>query len=72
MMWSTTHFPSAMRSLNPTTRAKAIEIANDLIASGYTDKQRVIAISIDEARSWSRRQAVETDKSILAYRPSAL
>lgn len=72
MMWSLTHFPSAMRSLNPTTRAKAIEIANELIASGYTDKQHVIALSVDEARSWARRQATDSETSVLAYRTSSL
>ena len=60
-MWSTTHFPSAMRSLNPTTRAKAIEIANDLLASGYTDKQQVVLTSIDQARVWMRRMASDAN-----------
>ncbi len=71
MMWSVTHFPSAMRSLNPTTRAKAIEIANDLFASGYTDKQQVISLSIDEARTWARRLAADTDVSVLVYRATS-
>ena len=72
MMWSITRFPSAMRSLNPTTRAKAIEIANEMVAGGFTDKQRVIALSIDEARSWARRQATDTEMSVLAYRSPSL
>ena len=55
-MWSTTHFPAAMRSLNPSTRAKAIEIANQLTELGKMDKQRVVMISIDEARQWARRE----------------
>ena len=53
-MWSTTHFPAAMRSLNPSTRAKAIEIANQLTEMGKLDKQRIIMVSIDEARQWAR------------------
>ncbi|MBC8153138.1 MAG: hypothetical protein H7Z72_09520 [Bacteroidetes bacterium] len=57
-MWSTTHFPAAMRSLNPTTRAKAIEIANGLFESGYTDKQQIIVSSVDQARAWIRCQTV--------------
>ena len=68
MIWSVTHFPSAMRSLNPTTRAKAIEIANELFANGYVDKQQVITLSIDEARTWARRLATDTDVSVSAYR----
>ena len=53
-MWSITHFPAAMRSLNPSTRAKAIEIANQLIEQGQLDKQFVVPMSIDEARQWAR------------------
>ncbi len=54
MMWTNTHFPSAMRSLTPTTRAKAIEIANDLLIRGDMDKQQIISYSINEARRWAR------------------
>ena len=53
-MWSITHFPAAMRSLNPSTRAKAIEIANQLTEQGQLDKQRIVMMSIDEARRWAR------------------
>lgn len=53
-MWSTTHFPAAMRSLNPSTRAKAIEIANQMIEQGHFDKQYIVPTSIDEARRWAR------------------
>ncbi len=53
-MWTTTHFPAAMRSLSPTTRAKAIELANQLQAQGQLDNQHVIAVSVDEARQWAR------------------
>lgn len=58
-MWSTTHFPSAMRSLNPTVRAKAVEIANGMIAGGHTDKPKVVATSIDQARAWMRRMTAD-------------
>ncbi|GAB3774466.1 hypothetical protein GCM10028818_17330 [Spirosoma horti] len=58
-MWSTTHFPAAMRSLNPTTRAKAIEIANRLLEQGQLDNHRVVAMSIDEARRWARLGSTE-------------
>ncbi len=55
-MWSTTHFPAAMRSLNPSTRAKAIEIANQLTELGKMDKQGIVMLSIDQARQWARRE----------------
>ena len=53
-MWTTTHFPAAMRSLNPGTRAKAIEIANQLLEQGQVDQKNIVAISVDEARRWAR------------------
>lgn len=59
-MWSTSHFPAAMRSLNPTTRAKAIEIANHLLEQGELDNHRVVAISIDEARRLARLSSRES------------
>lgn len=55
-MWSATHFPSAMRSLNPTTRAKAIEIANQLLEQGQVDKHYAAVMGIDGARHWARCQ----------------
>lgn len=66
-MWSATHFPSAMRSLNPTTRAKAIEIANGLLDCGYTDKQEIITSSVDQARAWMRYQAGNSSQNGLGY-----
>ncbi|QKZ14657.1 hypothetical protein HU175_19305 [Spirosoma sp. KUDC1026] len=59
-MWTPTHFPAAMRSLNPSIRAKAIEIANSLLEQGQTDKQRVVMLSVEEARRWARLRKVES------------
>jgi uncharacterized protein YdaT len=56
-MWTPTHFPAAMRSLTPSTRAKAIELANDMLAKGDQDQHQVIVSSINEARSLARRSA---------------
>ncbi|RCR70523.1 hypothetical protein [Larkinella punicea] len=53
MTWNSIRFPAAMRSLNPSTRAMAIEIANDLIHQKGMDKQQAISISILKARKWS-------------------
>lgn len=65
MMWNPTHFPSAMRSLNPSTRAKAIEIANDKLSQGGLERQQVIIESINEARQWARR-AYSTSSTLSA------
>jgi uncharacterized protein YdaT len=70
-MWTISHFPAAMRSLNPSTRLKAIEIANQLLDKGHLDKQRVIAISIDEARRWARCEQPESDVLLNQMRPFA-
>lgn len=58
-MWTTTHFPAAMRSLHPSTRAKAIEIANDLQTKGDLERQQIIVQSISEARSQARRASID-------------
>ena len=68
-MWTTSHFPAAMRSLNPSTRIKAIEIANKLLEQGNLDQQRVVAISVDEARRWARCGHLEADTVINLTRP---
>lgn len=60
-MWTTSHFPAAMRSLNLSTRVKAIEIANQLLEQGQLDSQRIIAISVDEARRWARHSRLEIE-----------
>ena len=70
-MWTTSHFPSAMRSLNPSTRVKAIEIANLLVEKGHLDRQRVVAVSVDEARRWARCTRAEMDVSANQQRPFA-
>ncbi len=54
MIWNDTHFPAAMRSLNLSTRQKAIEIANRLMAQGELSRQQVVAVSIAEARRMAR------------------
>ncbi|WP_461052710.1 DUF2188 domain-containing protein [Spirosoma arcticum] len=68
-MWTTSHFPAAMRSLNPSTRLKAIEIANQLLEKGHVDKQRIISTSIDEARRWARCEHADSDVLLNQMRP---
>ncbi|MFD2936969.1 DUF2188 domain-containing protein [Spirosoma flavum] len=70
-MWTITHFPAAMRSLNPTTRAKAIEIANHMLKQGQLDNGRIVAISVDEARRWARLGSSEREWAILGARTFA-
>lgn len=60
MNWTPTHFPAAMRSLSPSTRAKAIELANLMMANGGVDRQEAIQASIIEARRQARASYPDT------------
>ncbi|WP_460638750.1 DUF2188 domain-containing protein [Larkinella harenae] len=60
MFWNPTHFPAAMRSLPPSVRAKAIEIANSMLEKGGPEKKEVISTSISEARMWARQRFIES------------
>ncbi|QJD80881.1 DUF2188 domain-containing protein [Spirosoma rhododendri] len=71
-MWTPTHFPAAMRSLNPTTRAKAIELANQLLVQGRIDKQQAVHDSVAEARRWAREASHVSDKAFSTAQHSAL
>lgn len=64
MIWNDTHFPAAMRSLNPSTRHKAIEIANRLMAQGDLTKQQVVTVSIAEARRMARQSFTMNESSL--------
>jgi uncharacterized protein YdaT len=50
--WSPQRFPAAMTHLAPLVRAKAIEIANALLAEGY-EEGRAIRIAIAQAKRWA-------------------
>jgi uncharacterized protein YdaT len=52
MPWDETRCPPAMRQLPPPVRAKAIEIANALLAEGY-DEGKAIRIAIAKAKEWA-------------------
>ncbi|MGA0558206.1 hypothetical protein ACO2Q8_16220 [Larkinella sp. VNQ87] len=49
-----------MRSLTPSVRAKAIEIANHLQEQGLPNQKEVISMSIAEARNWARQRTAES------------
>ena len=53
MPWSETYFPVSMRHLSATARAKAIEIANALLADGK-DEGMTIRIAIARAKDWAQ------------------
>jgi uncharacterized protein YdaT len=53
MPWDEVSYPASMRYLSEVTRAKAIEIANALLAEG-ADEGRAIRIGIAKAEAWAR------------------
>ncbi|CAG0959286.1 hypothetical protein BURK1_00626 [Burkholderiales bacterium] len=56
MPWSPLRYPPAMRGLPPVLRAKAIEIANAMLADGIDDG-RALRMAIAAARRWGARRA---------------
>jgi uncharacterized protein YdaT len=51
MPWNEDHFPLSMKHLPPVVRAKAIAMANALLAGGM-DEGTAIRIAIARARAW--------------------
>ena len=56
MPWDQLSYPPAMRRLPALARAKAIAIANALLAEGY-DEGRAIRIAIARAKDWAMRRS---------------
>lgn len=52
MPWDENFYPPSMRHLSEVARAKAIEIANALLAQGL-DEGQAIRIAIAQARRWA-------------------
>ena len=57
MPWNSEYFPVSMRHLSAATRAKAIEIANALLAQGM-DEGKAIRIAIAKAKAWAHDRGV--------------
>jgi uncharacterized protein YdaT len=57
MPWSEDYFPASMRHLSAVTRAKAIEIANALLAEGM-DEGKAIRIAIAKAKQWAAERGL--------------
>jgi len=58
MPWMQDDYPVSMRRLPAAVRAKAIQIANALLAEGY-DEGQAIRMAIAAARKWSARHPDE-------------
>ncbi|WP_127996361.1 hypothetical protein [Piscinibacter defluvii] len=55
MPWTEYHFPPAMNHLDEPVRAKAIAIANALLAEGH-DEGMAIRVGIAKAKAWAARR----------------
>jgi uncharacterized protein YdaT len=58
MPWNEQYYPPAMEHLSPMVRAKAIEIANALLAEGH-DEGFCIRVAIARAHEWARRRGLD-------------
>ena len=54
--WNAYRFPSSMAFLRPAARAKAIEIANALVAEGR-DEDEALRLAVARAKQWEKRRA---------------
>jgi uncharacterized protein YdaT len=57
MPWTPFDYPASMRHLSEPARAKAIEIANALLAEGM-DEAMAIRVAIARARAWAQRHGL--------------
>jgi uncharacterized protein YdaT len=64
--WSIDYFPASMRRLPPAVRAKAVEIANALLADGHPEGQ-AIRIAIARARQWAQRRGIAEGQADSGY-----
>ncbi len=52
MPWNRRDYPDSMKNLDPLVRAKALDIANAMVAEGYEEGD-AIPIAIAQARKWA-------------------
>ncbi len=57
MPWKESRYPVAMKRLPPIVRAKAIDIANAMLAEGQ-DEGMAIRVAIAKAKAWAVRQGL--------------
>jgi uncharacterized protein YdaT len=58
MPWSEERYPPAMESLPERVRAKAIDIANALLAEGHDDGF-AIRVGIARAKQWAQHHGID-------------
>lgn len=66
MPWTLERYPPAMRHLPPLVRAKAVEIANAVLAE-EGDEGKAIRVGIARAKEWAVRH-LDQDERDLPFR----
>ena len=49
--WNMRDYPQSLKNFDPLVKKKAIEIANALLAQGYSE-QKAIPIATEQAKKW--------------------
>ncbi len=62
MPWTRLEYPVSMRSLTPTVRAKAIEIANALMKENI-EIQTAVVTAINRARDWAANNFKDSENN---------
>ncbi|WP_396128093.1 hypothetical protein [Exiguobacterium mexicanum] len=58
MPWNMKDYPESLKNFDPLVKKKAIDIANALLAQGYSD-QKAIPIATEQAKKWHEHASRE-------------
>lgn len=67
MPWNMFDYPESLKNFDPLVKKKAIDIANALLAQGYSD-QKAIPIATEQAKKW-HEQATNEEKQTFKDAP---
>ncbi len=58
MPWNMKDYPESLKNFDPLVKKKAIDIANALLAQGYSEQQ-AIPIATEQAKKWHEHASEE-------------
>ena len=61
MPWNMKDYPESLKNFDPLVKKKAIDIANALLAQGYSE-QKAIPIATEQAKKWHSDASEEERK----------
>ncbi len=62
MPWNMKDYPQSLKNFDPLVKKKAIDIANALLAQGYSPK-KAIPIATEQAKKWHAEASSEERKA---------